>query len=211
MKFRITEELDDVRIISFLKTNKDATIYHHPAWLKAIQKTFGHSAFYLLLENNNKEIEGLIPFIALKSIITGRKIISLPFSTYCNPLLADSLVSPAVEIIRNKFSDYSIFEIRTLKNYHDNLNNFSVVSKYCTHILQLADSLDEILNNFHPTSVRASIRRAEKNNLKITWGDSIDDLKTFYKLEVELRRRLLFHLCLSHFLRISGRSYQKII
>ena len=169
----------------------NATIYHHPGWLKGIQRTFGHSAFYLLLENNNKRIEGLFPFIVLRSFITGKKIISLPFSTYCNPLLDDKLVSSAIEIIRNRFPGYYIFEMRTLKYYEDKLANFSVVSRHFTHILNLGDNLDDIFNGFHPTSVRASIRRAEKNHLKITWGDNIDDLKTFYKLEVELRKRLL--------------------
>jgi hypothetical protein len=191
MNFKITDKLDDSRIIPFLLNDDRSSIYHHPAWVTAISSTFNHDAYYLIKENNRNQITGLLPFIAINSRITGKRIVSLPLTTYCNPLLEDDMLPLAINSIKDKFSGYKIFEFRTLRDYRNKLDDFSVNLSFHTHILDLVNSLEEIFNSFHPTSVRASIRRAEKNNLKIRWGDKLDDLKAFYGLEVSLRKRLL--------------------
>lgn len=190
MKFTITNNINDRRIIPFLITDKRATIYHHPAWLKAISKTFGHTAYYLILENNNAEIEGLFPFIAATSIITGKRIISLPFTNYCDPLLDKEIFAEAIEEIKEALPEFRELDIRTLGDYSDSLKKFSLDSLYFTHILILGGSIDETFKSFHPTSVRASIRRSEKHHLGVRQGTNLDDLKSFYHLEVSLRKRL---------------------
>jgi hypothetical protein len=189
--FTITYNLDDSRIIPFLLNDDRSSIYHHPAWLKAIENTFKHKAFYLLLEDNQSNITGLYPFIFLKSKITGKRIVSLPFSSYCNPLLPKDRIKEAISFLIDTFKNKTRIDLRILDKYTEELNNFSHSEDFVTHILELNSNIQKTFDSFHPTSVRASIRRAEKKNLTIRFGDSESDLKFFYNLETSLRKRLL--------------------
>lgn len=189
--FNITNQIFNPAILEFITRENDATIYHHPAWLKALSKTFNYEVYYLTVSDSAVNIEGVIPFLKLDSWLTGKRIITLPFSTYCDPLIDVQRLPEAIEFLREKFEDFSVVDIRSLNNYQDYLTDFSVSSDYCTHILKLKNTVEEIFSSFHPTSVRASIRRAEKNNLTIDWEKSYEHLKIFYQLEFKLRKRLL--------------------
>lgn len=189
--FNVTDEIFDPAILEFIISQNEATIYHHPAWLKALERSFGFNVYYLIAKNELGEIEGLTPFLAASSPITGKRIITLPFSTYCDPLIDYKRLPDAIKFLKEKFQAFSVIDIRSLNNYQNYLSDFSVSSEYCTHILKLKNAIEETFESFHPTSIRASIRRAEKNNLSIDWGDSFDHLKIFYQLEFKLRKRLL--------------------
>ena len=189
--FTITYNLDDARIIPFLLNDNRSSIYHHPAWLKSIVKTFNHKAFYLLLENDQNEVTGLYPFVYLRSKITGERIVSLPFSSYCNPLLQKDKIKEAILFLADTFGNKIRIDLRILSNYTEQMNNFSHTEEFVTHILELKSNIQMTFDSFHPTSVRASIRRAEKNNLTIRFGNSESDLKIFYNLETSFRKRLL--------------------
>uniref|UniRef100_A0A832CWU5 GNAT family N-acetyltransferase n=1 Tax=Ignavibacterium album TaxID=591197 RepID=A0A832CWU5_9BACT len=190
-------DIDDISgdiyeiIDRFLKNIHDSSIYHHPSWLSAIEKSFNQKGYYLLVRNQKEEITGILPFFTVKSIITGKRIVTLPLSTYCDPLILNGLLQECINFIKKQFPDFNSFDLRTLKNYSNVLNEFSEESEYVTHILNLKESIDDTFNAFHPTSVRASIRRAEKNNLTIKWGETVEELKIFYHLELRLRKRLL--------------------
>ena len=190
MNFSVTNNLDDPRIISFLVNDERATIYHHSAWLRAVSKTFGHNAYYLLLENDKNDIEGLIPFITINSSIKGRKVVSLPFSTYCDPLIDRKILPDAVDKIRRTFPGFTLIEFRTLLDYTGLLNGFSSYSGYCTHILHFEENYEKTFTSFPNKSIKSRIRKADKYGLEIRWGTKIEDLKLFYRLEVSLRKRL---------------------
>ncbi|AFH50159.1 Hypothetical protein IALB_2456 [Ignavibacterium album JCM 16511] len=199
MDFEITEYLNDRRIIDFLLKDNRATIYHHPAWLKAIQNSFKYKAKYLVGKDSNNHISGLLPFIEFNNKISPKKIISFPMSNYCDPLFSDHKLPEAIEFLKNNYPTFQTIDLRTSKKFDKVLPQFSFTEEYVTHILKLRDTLDETFNSFHPTSVRASIRRAEKNNLEIKWGNSPADLNIFYHLEFKLRKRLLLPPIPYHF------------
>lgn len=189
--YLISYDLNDERIIPFLLSNEQASIYHHPLWLKAISKTFGHTPFYYIISDMSNRIVGLIPFLKIKSVLTGKRIVCLPFSTYCDPLLPKEIFKDALENLILNFGKEFKIDLRSLIDHSGNLKDFSHSNEYVTHILDLTEDTQKTFDSFHPTSVRASIRRAEKNNLVCRTDNSESDLKIFYKLETLLRKRLL--------------------
>lgn len=191
MEFKVTENLEDERILNFILYDDRATIYHHPAWLKALEKSFGYKSYYVLLLDKNENLQGLFPLVHIKNFLVGNKIISLPFSTYCDPLADYEHLDELIHFLQKNFDDNVKIDLRVKNNYSDFLTDFSKTSDYCTHILKLKDNIDDTFNSFHPTSVRASIRRAEKNKLKIVWENSERHLKIFYELEFKLRKNLM--------------------
>ncbi|WP_348344629.1 hypothetical protein [Ignavibacterium sp.] len=191
MNFSISNNFEDKRILDFILNDSRATVYHHPAWLKAIQRTTNQKAFYLISKNGKNEIDGIIPLVETSGFLRRKKIISLPLSTYCNPLFKGENLKDAIQFIRNNKGQNKVIDFRATENFSNELSDFRITSEYCTHILKLKSTLEETFNSFHPTSVRASIRRAEKNNLTIEWNNSSEHLNIFNELEFKLRKRLL--------------------
>lgn len=189
--FSVSKNISDIVNLSFINQNPQASVYHHPAWLRALERTFGYNVHYLVIKDESGKIEGLFPFLTARSLFTGKRIITLPFSTYCDPLMDYKKLPLAMNFLREKFPEFDKIEIRSLNNLNNYLTDFEINSEYCTHILKLKNSVEETFESFHPTSVRASIRRAEKNNLSIQWDNSYSHLNIFYYLEFNLRKRLL--------------------
>ena len=189
MNFKILYDITDNRLVEFLNNSDKATIYHHPLWLKAISNTFKHKPFYLLLLDVDENIKGLIPFIYLKSILTGKRIVSVPFSTYCDPILPADSIEDAIKFLV-KESGIERIQLRTITNLSKELNYFSVQYGYVSHVLKLRENIDTTFSSFHPRSIRRPIRHSEQNNFVLESGASLNDLKIFYKLELGLRSKL---------------------
>lgn len=180
MKFEIVENLDDNRIITFLNISTNSSVYHHPAWLKAITKTFGHKGFYIIIKKENDEIVGLVPITLIKSFITGKRILSLPFSTYCDPLLPGNLFNGLVSFLHENFRDYYKTEFRSLQKPELNIDNHTITSNYVTNILELKSSPDELLKSLPKTSIRQRIIRTEINKLTVRFDTSKQFLNILY-------------------------------
>lgn len=189
-KFTISYNLNDERIIPFLMEDNRASIYHHPAWLKAISKTFNHQSFYLLIEDNNNHLLGLIPFVKIKSIIEGKEIVSVPFSAHCQLLVPEEIITSLFNFLNTEFGDHFKIKFRTFGEFNHKLTEFSHCPAHYVQQLNLIKDLNDLFDSFHPRSVRGSIRRSHKNNLTIYKTSLEPELKIFYDLEFSLRKRL---------------------
>ena len=188
--FKVLEDLDDIRIIPFLLRHPNASIYHHPGWQKSLVKTFKHTIKYLIAEDEQDNLTGLYPFCNVKSPFAGKKITSPPFASYCNLLFPDGIIVDAIAFLRAYFPEYKKIELRTLKIYSEELSRFTNTQDFITHFLELSNSTNETFNSFRKSSVRARILKTNKNGLSIRYGSTIEDLKLFYKFEVNLRKRI---------------------
>ncbi len=191
MNFTVTENLDDSRIIPFLISEEKATIYHHPAWLKALCISYNFKPFYLLvLDDDTNEIKGIIPFVLDNPNSNNKKkIISLPFTNYCNFILPENIdLNSILKEIESKFGSISEFDFRNLNE--EIIPGFSNSSDYLVHIIELKPTIEETFKAFGRRSIRRFIKKAEENNLLFRLGETEQDLKIFYKLEVKLRKSL---------------------
>src|SRR5579872_4796034 len=61
---------------------------YQPAWHALIAKLYGYKVISLTTTNAEGQITGFLPLCTLSSPLTGRRLVSLPFSDHC-PLLAE--------------------------------------------------------------------------------------------------------------------------
>lgn len=183
MNFCITENLNDERIIDFILKDPRATIYHHPAWLKAISDGINKEGRYLLI-SEHQTIKGLIPFI-----IYHNKFVSLPFTTHCTPLLPEDIIFEDLIIeINQLFNKVKGFRF-TFRE--ENLSiPYQSVSDYYSHRIQLENDADKMFNSFLNRKIRRFIKRSNENGFILKLGKDEKDLQTFYKLECKLRKSL---------------------
>lgn len=186
------DPLVDARWSELVENHSRASLFHSPAWLEALLRTYGYKHIaYATLTADNKLDSGLV-FSRVESWLTGRRLVSLPFSDHCEPLVgSDSdfrVLSAAVEKdVREGAWRYA--EMRRFGAAGPENPAWRPVTTYAFHELDLSSAPSEIFQNFHKQSTQRKIRRAEREGLGYEEGSSEFLLNQFYNLLVLTRRR----------------------
>ena len=187
--------LDDPRWESFVRNHPRASVFHSTNWLRALQIAYGYDPAVVTTCPRQAALTNGLVFCRVESWLTGRRMVSLPFSDHCEPLgnnsgeLDDLLFSMRHDV---DTGSWKYIEIRPPFYQPGSLTGFGKSLTYCLHRLNLSGrSAPELFHNFHKSCVQRKIRRAERERLKYEEGTSEVLLQQFYKLLVITRRRLL--------------------
>jgi hypothetical protein len=127
----------------------------------------------------------------VNSWITGRRIVSLPFSDHCAPLIDNeqSLARLTVRLVKVAHeSDCKYVELRPI-SLTQALPLFQKSKSFYLQRLDLRPGADEVFRRLHRDSIQRKIRRAEREKLRIEEGRSTELVRTFYQLVLHTRRR----------------------
>ncbi len=191
-KVKIIDPSVDQRWDNFVWSHKDASIYHHSLWKEIIQETYHYEPYYFILEKDNGQIKAGIPFFLIKSRFTGTRLVSLPFSDFCDALIDDKddfkgLFDAVIKKLT--YSKVSYIEFNPKRN---NLNfngyNFKILDCYRNHVLELSGTLEKIMYKFHKNCIQRNIKKALKSDIAVVEGKDERDVKIFYHLYVMTRR-----------------------
>ena len=187
--FRI-DPLTDDRWSILVERDPSSTIFHTRAWLRALRQTFGYEPKVFTLSAPNEELWNGIPFCEVRSWLTGRRLVGLPFSDHCDPLGSDAEVNRLLQYLSLSFSEDQLkyVEIRPLRTL--TTAGFRRAEIFHLHLLDLQPDLYDIFRAFHKSSIQRTIRRAERLGIQISQGTSDWHLTNFYRLFVLTRRRL---------------------
>jgi len=81
MAIQLLRNEDKGRWDEFVKHSSASTCYHLSGWKNVIERSFGHTTYYLL-EQEGKEVRGVLPLVQLKSVLFGNFMVSLPYFNY---------------------------------------------------------------------------------------------------------------------------------
>src|SRR5271166_4816066 len=84
---RCIEPLTDPRWETFLQQHPRASMFHSLAWLRALRRTYGFPSIAFTTSQDDRKLENAIVFCRVESWMTGRRLVSLPFSDHCEPLV----------------------------------------------------------------------------------------------------------------------------
>lgn len=165
---------------AFVQTCDDATSHHRFGWKAVFENSFGHSCHYLAAIDDNREWQGILPLVHLRSRIFGNFLISLPYLNYgglvCkNEAAAVALLDEAEKIRRSCGATH--VELRHIAGRPGNL---PTKQHKVTMILDLAGSDDDQWKAFDP-KLRNQIRKAQKSGLKFKRGH-LDLVDAFYEV-----------------------------
>lgn len=193
---KIIDPITDPRWDTFVESHPFGWICHLSGWKQVLEKSFKHMKGYYIakLENGTENIQSALPFFQVKSWLTGKRLVSIPFATLCDPLISTNdemkdLIEFTLELNRN-FGN-SFIEIRSFQCAHlIQDDRFSKIEQYKNHYLPLQCEIEEIKKSFHRKTVRQSVKRAMKSSLKLKVGDNESDLIEFYKLYIKTRKTI---------------------
>jgi hypothetical protein len=124
--------------------------------------------------------------------LTGRRLVSLPFSDHCEPLVRErakleTLVADLERQSRIEGCRYA--ELRPVTGIDSEPLRFSNTSSFILHRLDLRPHVDDLFRRLHPSCVQRKIRRAARERLTVEVGLTNDLIASFYRLFVRTRRR----------------------
>jgi len=187
---QVVKPLEDPRWITLSLEHPRASVFHSVEWLKALQKTYGYEPLAYTGTPPGAPLSNAVVFCRVSSWLTGQRLVSLPFSDHCEPLVEgvdqlNELLVPALQELRDEKIKY--VDIRPLSLLFS--GGTGGAESYFLHLLDLRPSLDELYKKLHGDSIRRKIQRAERENLTLEVGSSEALLAEFYNLHVITRQR----------------------
>src|SRR5512146_826219 len=80
----------------FINSRTSAAVYHLPEWSQVLEDSFGYIPFHIFAHNSDGRLVGVLPLFRVKSMITGDRLVSLPFSYVCGPVAESNQVMNAL-------------------------------------------------------------------------------------------------------------------
>lgn len=197
MAVQIVEDpIGDPRWMKLLDRHPAASVFHSPGWLRALRQTYGYEPF-VVTTSTGSTLENGILLCRVKGW-TSRRLVSLPFSDHCAPLVDSSddlseLLSYLTGEVQT--AGWGSVELRPQAaaglsfDSASRAGDLEPAAQFCLHRLDLRAELTELFRRLHPSSTKRAIRRAEREGLTYEAGTSERMLKSFYQLLRSTRRR----------------------
>lgn len=186
------DPLCDPRWTTLVKNHPRSLVFHSTSWLRALQTVYGYEPVVVTTCPPGASLTNGLVFCRVKSWLTGRRFVSLPFSDHCEPLVdsPDQLDAMLLHMQRDLDERrWQYIEIRPVSHRPGSHAGLGQSLTYQFHRLDLRKSAQELFYGFHKDCVQRKIRRAEREALKYEEGNSEALLQKFYKLLVTTRRR----------------------
>lgn len=205
------ENLRDTAVVDSLERwvagSSASTPFHRPAWLLAVERGTGQSAFMLVVRDDDGAIAGILPLTALRSRLFGNAMISSGFAVgggiLCdNPETADSLVEALDKLAIEKGCSTAELRGGMLPS-----NDWQLRSDLYLDFCKALEADDEKQLLAVPKRHRAELRKGLSNDLTFEVGRGEKFRKIHYRLYAENVHRLgtpvfprrLFEEVLDHF------------
>ena len=187
MQIEVINPCQDSRWNENLQAFNQATIFHTSDWAHVIQQSYGYEPVYLM-GCSDSSINILLPLFNIKSWLTGRRGVSLPFTDQCTPLMnsdvdGDLFIDKVVKI--GEEEKWKYLEFRGGDYFAQ--KKISPFDEFYTHELNIENDEVAVLSKFR-SSTRRNIKKANKAGLQASISHAFSDLSAFYHLNCLTRR-----------------------
>lgn len=184
---RTLDPLTDPRWRELVRRDGRASAFHTPEWLGALRETYGFVPVVYAEEGPRGELRSAIPFCSVASWLTGRRLVSLPFSDHCEPLvdgpagLGEILDHVAAEARR---SGWKYVQLRPRSGA--SATGFQQGEINYHHTLDLRSDLDTLWKAIKKDN-QIAIRKAERSALRHVVGRDGAFVRAYFALHVMTR------------------------
>lgn len=173
----------------FVESRPEATIFHQAAWTSLLADTYGYEPVLLVLLDESGRIRAGAVFMAVRSRITGHRLVALPFTDHAPVLARD-------EQARLEFVESLVTWRREGRQppieIHAEIPSVSGVlsaPRGVRHLLALDRSPEALYRSFRGTQVDRAIRKAERSGVTVRLDRSAEGMDQYYRLHCLTRRR----------------------
>jgi CelD/BcsL family acetyltransferase involved in cellulose biosynthesis len=174
-----------------IERSPSAEVFHHPLWLELLRSQYGYE-FEACCLGNGTGIEAGIPVARVQSRLTGRRLVSIPFSDVCPPATAPGAEPVALERLGRALAERagrSGLEL-TVHAPLPSAPGAFVQPSFYRHLLPLAGDPAEVEQRFSKSQIKRGIKKARREGLTVERHADRAALDAFYSLHLRTRRRL---------------------
>jgi len=179
---------------AFVDGDRRAGVWHTVEWKDILVDEYGFKPKYLMAKKDG-EVCGILPLFQIKSILTGNRLVSLPFSYNCGPVATSA--DAYLQLIREsqKLKDdlgCKYLEMKMLEKLPEEViskgklteNNF-----FYTSIVSLSANPDDNWKKLDTRRTRWAVNKAVRSGVSIRTETDLQDLKALHKLKIQTRKK----------------------
>ncbi len=187
----VVEDANELaRLDAFVLGHAEGTPFHRPSWVVAVANACDHEWRYLLIEDQQDDLQAILPVHLIHSPLFGRALVSSGFAVGGGILSNSSQATQLLGEVVWKFAERHSFpsvELRGGPVPDSNWQNKTDV--YAGFVTELADNDEDQLLAI-PRKQRAEVRKGQKKDLEIRIGSGESDRIDNYAVYAESVRNL---------------------
>jgi serine/alanine adding enzyme len=163
----------------FVEQQPSSTVAHLSAWGRVVERAYGHEPVYLAAEEDG-ELAGVLPLVAMRSRLFGRRLVSMPFLDY------GGVLAPPGRGVEHALLDAALAAGRERRAASLGLRQFEAVDlpypvadDRATMLLAL--TTEQAVWKALPSERRNRVRKGEKHGLVPSWCGA-EALEEFYEV-----------------------------
>jgi FemAB-related protein (PEP-CTERM system-associated) len=187
---QVIEREDEVTL--FVQRHTDEPFYYQRPWLELLSRLYGYPVYSLTTHAPDGSLTGFLPVLAIRSPLTGRRVVSLPFSDCC-PILAASdeaardLVDQAMEVAaqeRARYLELRCGQMGVLERWSGLARN----DLYVRWVIPLEADAQAVWKRVK-SSAQGKVKQAAKEGVTVRVGESANDMDAYHRLHLLTRSR----------------------
>jgi FemAB-related protein (PEP-CTERM system-associated) len=177
---------------TFIEQEANDCFYYRQEWQDLIAELYGYSVIRLTTTNSSGQITGLLPVCFMQSPLTGRRLVSLPFSDHCPLLAADktsanNLIDQALNLAQEKRVNY--LELRSGSNeVLAHRSDFMEENLYVRWNMPLGADPEAMWSDLRKP-VQKRIKKSRKAGVHIRIMQEPEELADYYRLHLQTRSK----------------------
>ena len=194
MQIYTLNPLIDQRWSALVEQHPDASVFHTRGWLEALRRTYRYEPVVCTTCPPGNELTNGIVFCKVRSWVTGNRLVSLPFSDHCQPLvdrtedLGYLLMALSKEKQKKKWKYIEFRPVKLNPEFIGNKGEFGQDKMFYHFKLDLSSDIDQIYRNIK-SDIRKKMRRTERAGYEYEKGSSDRLITQYYKLQVMTRAK----------------------
>jgi GNAT acetyltransferase-like protein len=171
---------------NLLLSQPDYSFFHSSHWARVLHDSYGYQPCYFSIIDHQK-LSACIPVMDIRSVLTGTRGVSLPFTDYCIPFVPAEI---SIDDIFQGLVQYGVksgwrsIEIRGGEKLPQHWPSHS---SYYGHTLALHSYEAALFSNVKDSTQR-NIRKAQREDVKVTMSSEPDATEEFYRLNCITRK-----------------------
>jgi CelD/BcsL family acetyltransferase involved in cellulose biosynthesis len=189
-KVELIDPVRDPRWAEFVEIAPAASVFHHPRWIGLLEEQYGYEVLACCAVDRDGRVRAGQALAMVKSRLTAARLVGLPFSDICPPLITEgdgaaAALTFALDELRSRLG----VSLEVHGSLPQPLPSAHPSKHYLHHVLTLEPDADAVTRRFVKSQILRGARRAQREGLRVELRTDHDALMAFYRLHVATRRR----------------------
>ncbi len=180
-------EVDPVSNILWHRLAARSSVFNSPDWIAVLRETYGFEAKGIVIPEDQNGSRAGLAYCLVEDSLFGKRIVSLPFSDYCDPIANTKRDWEAlIDVLRLRENPITIRCLRNEIAKRDARLKTTRTAKW--HGLDLTRSQDSLWAVMRD-STRRAVEKARRQGVSVQVETSPEAVSEFYRMHLGVRKR----------------------